>query len=404
MSHFTTTRLDESALGRLLAELGDAARLHRFDVAPNPCVGAAVLAGERVVARGVHAAWGGPHAEIMALAAAREAALQGGPDAASWDTLVVTLEPCSSRGKTGPCTEAILATGIRRVVVGALDPDPRHRGDGLRLLQEAGLEVELMPRAAPLERISPHFTRWVSPDRLRRPRPWTIAKWAQTRSGQLVPPADVGGGRWISGPQSLDEVHVLRGRVDAIVTGVTTVLADNPRFSVRPPGDPAQPPLRVVLDSYLRTPADGRLFEAPAPGEGAGRLHVLCQAGASGPRHRLLVDAGAVVTGLHASENDHISLWDVQAWLWDQGVRRVLLEAGPVLLTRYFELGFVDQVRVYTGNVMGGQGESMGPWLAKLRMEERLDRELGPDSVLEAFVGPPSRGMPPPPPHLQPAR
>jgi diaminohydroxyphosphoribosylaminopyrimidine deaminase/5-amino-6-(5-phosphoribosylamino)uracil reductase len=89
---------------------------------------------------------------------------------------------------------------------------------------------------------------------VRRPRPWTIAKWAQTRTGQVIPPEGVGGGRWISGPESLREVQVLRGRVDALVTGVGTVLADDPRFTVRPPGDPRRPPLRIVLDSRLRTP------------------------------------------------------------------------------------------------------------------------------------------------------
>jgi diaminohydroxyphosphoribosylaminopyrimidine deaminase/5-amino-6-(5-phosphoribosylamino)uracil reductase len=201
-----------------------------------------------------------------------------------------------------------------------------------------------------------------------------------------VPPPHVGGGRWISGPASLDEVHVLRGRVDAIVTGVSTVLADDPRFSVRPPGDPDRPPLRVVLDSYLRTPAEGRLFEPAGPGEGRGKLHVLCQAGANAGRHRALEAAGATVTGLHANEHDRISLRDVQEWLWAQGARRVLLEAGPVLLSRYIELGFVDQVRIYTGNVSGGQGESMATWIQHMKLQERLDREVEGDSVLEAFL------------------
>jgi diaminohydroxyphosphoribosylaminopyrimidine deaminase/5-amino-6-(5-phosphoribosylamino)uracil reductase len=226
----------------------------------------------------------------------------------------------------------------------------------------------------------------VDRDRLRRPRPWTIAKWAQTRSGQLRPPEDVGGGRWISGPDALREVHVLRGRVDAIVTGVTTVLNDDPRLSVRPPGDSSKPPLRVVLDSYLRTPPTSRLFAPPATGEGAGELHILCQAGADGGRFRALEAAGAHVTGLHSSEEDQVALRDVQEWLWQRGVRRVLLEAGPRLLSRYFAQGFVDQIRVYTGSVSGGRGDSMAAWLTQLRLEGRIDREIGPDSVLESFV------------------
>jgi diaminohydroxyphosphoribosylaminopyrimidine deaminase/5-amino-6-(5-phosphoribosylamino)uracil reductase len=382
MTQATSDSLNETYLRELLTELGDQARRRRFEVAPNPCVGAAVLAQGHVVARGFHEYWGGPHAEINAFAAAERAGVA--PDV--WDTLVVTLEPCSSVGKTPPCVEAIARTGIKRVVVGALDPDPRHRGAGLKQLQDAGVEVELVPNAAPLERVTPHFLRWIEVDRVRRPRPWTIAKWAQTRSGQLSPPANIGAGRWISGPESLREVHVLRGRVDAIVTGVTTVLADDPRFSVRPPGDASHPPLRVILDSYLRTPPHGRLFEAPGLGEGAGPIHVVCQAGANAARHVALTEAGAEVTGLHASAEDHVALRDVQEWLWTRGVRRVLLEAGPQLLSRYLEAGFVDQIRVYTGNVFGGRGDSLAPWLATAKLEERADREVGPDSVFEAFL------------------
>jgi len=378
--------LDETFLRALLAELGREARAWRFEVAPNPCVGAAVLAGERVVARGHHRAWGGDHAEIEALAAARA----GDVPPAQWDTLVITLEPCSSQGKTPPCTEAILAaardSGLRRVIVGALDPDPRHRGQGLTRLRDAGLEVLLVERATPLETVAPHFLAWNRLERQRRPRPWIVAKWAQTRSGHLTPPADVGDGRWISGEESLHEVHVLRGRVDAIVTGVSTVLADDPRLSVRAPGETARPPLRVVLDSYLRTPVDGRLLAPLQPGELAGPVHILCQAGANAARHRALEAAGAHVTGLHASEDDHVRLRDVVEWLWAQGVRRALLEAGPELVARTIDTGFVDQVRIYTGNVSGGRGDSLAALLSRLRLQDRLERELGDDSVLEGFL------------------
>jgi len=258
---------------------------------------------------------------------------------------------------------------------------------GLRILREQGVDVELIEEAAPL-RPAPYFVRWTGTERLRRPRPWTIAKWAQTRSGQLVPPPEVGGGRWISGPESLAEVHVLRSHVDAIVSGVSTVLRDDPRFTVRPPAHATRAPMRVILDSYLRTPPTSRLFAPPAPGEAAGPVHVLCSGSANPERYRALVAAGATVTSLHSDEDDRLRLRDVQAWLWSQGVRRTLLETGPQLLTRYFEHGFVDQVRVYTGNVNGGQGESMAQWLTSLSFEARLDRECGDDSVFEAFVVP----------------
>ena len=382
MIHGLTESLDDALLTRLLAELGVEAASHRFAVAPNPCVGAAVLSGGRVVATGFHGRWGGPHAEVLALAAAE----RSGVPSEEWDLLLVTLEPCSSTGKTPPCVEAILASGIPRVVVGALDPDSRHRGRGLEQLRDAGREVYLMEGEARLEEISPHFLAWTSADRLSRPRPWTIAKWAQTRTGQLLPPEEVGEGRWISCDESREEVQLLRGRVDAIVTGVNTVLADDPRLTVRLPGDPSRPPLRVVLDSYLRTPTDARLFACPAEGEGAGAVHILTLAGSNAPRWNALAEVGAEVHGLHGEAGDHVSLREVQEWLWDQGVRRALLEAGPTLLQEMLERFFVDQLLVFTDGINGGRGVSMGPWLSSAKILQRLDRESGADAVLEGFL------------------
>lgn len=389
MTNSPADLLDEARLRALLAELGRDATRFRFDVAPNPCVGAAVLSNGEVVARGYHQVWGEAHAEVNVLDDAERLGVRG--DAI--DALVVTLEPCSSHGKTPPCVERIVKSGVRVVVVGERDPDPRHRGAGIELLRAHGLEVVELPGAAPLARVSPHFVAWTDNERLRRPRPWTIAKWAQTRTGQLVPPSGVGGGRWISGHDALEEVQVLRGRVDAIVTGVGTVLADDPRFTVRPPGNLAKPPRRIVLDSHLRTPPDALILRTPAAGEKAagGPVTILCVGGASTERHRALVEAGADVHALHVATDDGVSLRDVQTWLSEQGCRRVLLEAGPRLLSHYLTSGFADQVRVYTGAVNGGQGPSMGMQLSQLKLVERLDREIAQDAVLEAFLLPQHR-------------
>lgn len=379
-----STLIRESAeISALLAELGREARTFRFDIAPNPCVGAAVLSQGRVLGRGFHERWGGPHAEIRAF----EAAARSGVPEDEWDTLVVTLEPCSSSGKTPPCVDAVLARGIRRVVCGALDPDPRHRGQGLEKLEAAGVEIVLVRGASPLEDVSPHFLEWMKRERLRRPRPWTIAKWAQTRSGQLTPPPDTGDGRWISCPESLAEVQILRGRVDAILTGVGTVRADDPRFTVRPPGNASNPPARVVLDSFLRTPPTSRLFAAPTEeGEAGGPVHILCLGGLDANRREALTQVGATLHNLHASEERQISLREVQAWCWEKGYRRVLLEAGPTLLSSYFEAGFLDQVRVYTGSINGGEGPSMGLTVANSKLYDRMDGECGEDARFQAFL------------------
>jgi len=276
---------------------------------------------------------------------------------------------------------------VRRVLVGELDPDARHRGRGLTLLRAAGVEVDALVGAASLTRVAPHFLRWNEYERVRRPRPWLIAKWAQTRSGHLVPPSDVGEGRWISSPESLREVQVLRSHVDAIVTGVGTVKADDPRLSVRYPADIARAPLRIVLDSELSTPPTARLFAEPEGGESSGPVFLLCRAGANAQRHRALLDVGARIHGLRPGDDGRVSLREAVAWMWRFGVRRAVLEAGATLQRAFFDAGFVDQLRVYTGAVNGGRGESLGPLLTGTELHERLLREVGPDAVLEAFPG-----------------
>ena len=391
-------------IGSVLRELAAGAYRYRFEVAPNPCVGAAVLSGGRVLARGFHEAWGGPHAEVHALAAARDTNVPP----SDWDTLVVTLEPCSSAGKTGPCVEAILEAGIGHVVVGAIDPDPRHAGTGIEALRAAGVEVEVFPcrpearGSWALEAIAPHFLRWTSRERLRRPRPWVVAKWAQTRTGQLTPPEDVGEGRWISGPESLAEVQVLRGRVDAILTGIGTVTADDPRLSVRAPGDVGSPPLRAVLDSTLTMGSEtygGRMLapldtvEAAAGREAAGQVLVYCLPGPKAERHRALSEVGAEVVTIPGDDEGLLSLWAALEDLWERGCRRVLLEAGPTLIQAFHEAGLLDQVRIYSGDVSSGRGPSLASLVETLvtahfgRDAEvaRLDRESGADVVLELF-------------------
>ncbi len=372
-------------LSRLLVELGEEARAFRFAAAPNPCVGAVVLdsSGEEL-GRGFHRRWGAKHAEISAMAAAEAA----GHPKERWHTLVVTLEPCSTAGKTGACTDAILAAGFSRLVVGCLDPSPEHRGRGLQLLDEHGLDVQFQPTGPPLEEVAPHFLRWIDYERLRRPRPWMIAKWAQTRSGHLTPPAEIGDGRWISGPDALAEVHQLRAGVDAILTGVGTVKADDPRLTVRGVPGATKAPMRIVLDTELSTPPDARLFEEPEAGALGGPVVLLCRAGANAKRHRDLLEAGARIHGLRPDAEGHVALREALAWMWRFDIRRAMLESGPTLIQALFEAGFVDQLRIYTGDVSGGEGDTLGPLIGRLRLDQRLEREVGPDAVLEGFPQP----------------
>ena len=184
-----------------------------------------------------------------------------------------------------------------------------------------------------------------------------------------------------------DEVQHLRAGVDAILVGVDTVIADDPRLTVRPPGQARSgAPLRVVLDSWLRTPPDARLFQACQEHELGGSVVVLSLPATDVARRRALEAAGAEVVEIRGSGRTRLHLRSVHEWLWERGLRRVLLETGPTLLRAHLEAGFVDQVRVISGNVRGGRGQSLADWLASTKLLERLDREVAPDSVFEAFL------------------
>ena len=212
-------------------------------VEPNPQVGAVVLdAHGAVVGAGWHERFGGPHAEVMAIASAGAAARGG--------TLVVTLEPCCHHGKTPPCTDAIIAAGVSRVVIGVEDPFPQVSGGGVAALRRAGIDVETGVLAEAAARLSAPFRRLVVDG-----RPWVIAKWAMSLDGRIA--AAGGDSRWISGEASRALVHTLRGRVDAIMVGIGTALADDPLLTARPPGP--RTALRVVVDSRARLPTESRL-------------------------------------------------------------------------------------------------------------------------------------------------
>jgi diaminohydroxyphosphoribosylaminopyrimidine deaminase/5-amino-6-(5-phosphoribosylamino)uracil reductase len=167
---------------------------------------------------------------------------------------------------------------------------------------------------------------------------------------------------------------------------VGTVLSDNPRLSVRPPGNTQQPPARVVLDAWLRTPPESKLFAPPGEGEAAGPVFILCLPGSNVVRWRALEQAGATIVEIRGEDRKHLRLLDVQSWLATQGYSRVMLETGPTLLRRYLDSGLVDQVRVVTGHVRGGEGQSLADWIQEARLKQPMMRECGPDSVMEAFL------------------
>ncbi len=211
-------------------------------VEPNPMVGCVIARGAEIVGEGRHRRFGGDHAEVEALRLV-------GPRAAG-ATLYVTLEPCCHFGKTPPCTGAILAAGVRRVVAAMSDPFPQVAGGGAAELRAAGVEVELGLLEDDARRLNAPYLKLIQ-----RGRPWVIAKWAMTLDGKIA--TRTGASRWISGAQSRRAVHALRGRMDAIVVGRETALHDDPLLTARPPGP--RTPLRIVLDTRASLRNDSQL-------------------------------------------------------------------------------------------------------------------------------------------------
>src|SRR5262245_57065762 len=213
-------------------------------VEPNPLVGAVVVRDGRLVGEGWHRRYGEAHAEVNALHEAGEAARGA--------TLYVTLEPCCHHGKTPPCTDAVLRFGVRRVVAAMTDPFPRVAGGGVERLRTAGLEVETGLLEADARRLNAPYLKLLATG-----RPYVHAKWAMTLDGKLA--TRTGDSKWISSDASRRRVHELRGRMDAILVGIGTALADDPLLTARPPGP--RTARRIVLDSRLRLPPTSRLVQ-----------------------------------------------------------------------------------------------------------------------------------------------
>lgn len=286
---------------------------------PNPVVGCVVLdVGGAVAGEGWHAHAGGPHAEVVALAAAGDAARDG--------TALVTLEPCNHTGRTGPCVAALLAAGVRRVVVAVRDPNPVAAG-GAVALRAAGVDVEVGLLAA---EATEGNIGWLTA--VRRGRPYLIWKFAATLDGRSA--AADRSSRWITGPTARADVHRLRATVDAVIAGAATVAADDPHLTTRDAAGALAPrqPLRVVVDSTGRTPASARVRDAAA----ATWIATVAEVGAD-PTGR--VDVAALLDRLH-----------------QRGCRRVLTEGGPTLAGALLRAQLVDQVVGYLAPSLLGSG------------------------------------------------
>ncbi len=316
---------------RALAE----AERGRGAVEPNPLVGAVVVLNGEVIAVGHHARFGGPHAEVVALERAGELARGA--------TAFVTLEPCCHQGKTPPCVDALLKAGVARVVAAMRDPFPKVAGGGFARLRAAGVEVEVGVLEAEAHVLNGPYLK-----RIATGRPWVIAKWAMTLDGKIA--ARTGQSSWISGPRSRAAVHEVRGRMDAIVVGIGTALADDPQLTARPPGPRVA--TRVVLDTHARLPIHSHLVntarEVP--------LIVAVGEGALVDRVDRLVSLGVEVLKLR-----DCSPGPLLDELGRRGMTNVLVEGGGRVLGSFFDAGEVNEVDVFVAPIIEGGSHEFTP-------------------------------------------
>ena len=341
---------------------------------PNPRVGCVIGHQDgRILGRGATQQAGGPHAEVMAL---RDASAAGHSvrGATAW----VTLEPCAHHGRTPPCCDALIAAGITRVVVALADPFPAVNGTGMARLRAAGIEVVMASAeiAAAAHDLNVGFF-----SRVQRGRPWLRLKIAASLDGTTA--LHNGRSQWITGEDARRDGHAWRRRASAVLTGIGTVLADNPRLDVRLVPTPAQP-LRVVLDSRFQLPATSRLLDAP------GKVLVIGAAD-PGPAAQALRERGAELRVAPGAAGQ-VDLAAMLKLLADRGVNELHVEAGARLNGALLQAGLVDEVLLYLAPMLLGAGlpmAAMGPFdsLARqVRLQGLRCEPVGADLRLRARV------------------
>lgn len=354
MTTFTATDHAMMADALRLAERG------AFTTKPNPMVGCVVARGEAVVGEGWHQRKGGPHAEVHAL--------QMAGDASRGATAYVTLEPCAHTGSTGPCADALIAAGVARVVAAMRDPFAQVDGKGFATLAAAGIVVEHGLMEAQARELNRGFL-----SRVERGRPWLRVKLAMSLDGRTAMAS--GESKWISGEPARVDVMRWRARSGAILTASGTVLADDPRLTVRFDDDTAfVPPLRVVLDAGLATVARGRVREGDAP-------TLYLHAPDAKPPQGLAAEHAAV-----ARVAGGLDLRAVLAELARRDINEVQVEAGATLAGALFAAGLVDELLLYVAPLLLGDaarpllgGLGIDAMAARLRMKVVDSRTVGDD-------------------------
>jgi diaminohydroxyphosphoribosylaminopyrimidine deaminase/5-amino-6-(5-phosphoribosylamino)uracil reductase len=345
-------------------------------VSPNPMVGAVVVKGGEIVGRGYHRRAGLPHAEVEAL---RQAG-----DAARGADLYVTLEPCNHQGRTPPCTRAILAAGIKKVVMATRDPNPQVTGGGADFLVSRGVKTEVGLLGAQARRLNEAWFKWVATG-----RPWVIAKAACSLDGKIA--TYTGESQWLTGEAARAFGHRLRHQADAILVGLNTLLSDDPQLTTRLPGRRGKDPVRVILDSRLGLPLTARVLhlDSPAPtwlactGEGA----------KDKKKVKALKELDAEVLVL-PGEDGRVALQPLLRFLGRRQVQSVLVEGGAETLGSFFDQRLVDQFFFFYAPLFLGGKTAPGPLAGRgvahladaLPARDLTLRRLDPDLLISGYL------------------
>ncbi|WP_455216917.1 bifunctional diaminohydroxyphosphoribosylaminopyrimidine deaminase/5-amino-6-(5-phosphoribosylamino)uracil reductase RibD [Kaarinaea lacus] len=328
---------------------------------PNPRVGCILVKQGNVIGEGWHERAGEPHAEIMALNSIEGYAGTTSKNEAKGAVAYVSLEPCCHHGKTPPCSDAFIEAGVSRVVVAMEDPNPRVAGKGIEQLRAAGIEVETGIMTAQAEALNPGFIH-----RMRHGRPYVRCKMAMSLDGRTAMAS--GESQWITGEAARRDVHRLRARSSAIVTGVSSVHADDPSMNARVENEEILQPLRVVLDSQLSMNSNAKM--ASLPGK-----TVVCTVSQDRKKIGELESSGIEVVQL-GEDNGKVSLVALMDYFNKQQVNEVMVEAGPTLSGAFLQAGYVDELVVYMApSLLGGDARGLFslPGLVEMKDQVNLD-------------------------------
>ena len=307
---------------------------------PNPMVGAVIVKNGRIIGKGYHKKCGELHAERNAIASLTESA-EGA-------TIYVTLEPCCHYGKTPPCTEAIIEQKIKRVVIGSRDPNPKVSGKGIKMLQEAGIEVIEDFMREECDRLNPVFFHYITTK-----TPYVVMKYAMTLDGKIA--TKTGASKWITGEAARAEVQHMRHRYMGIMAGIGTVLADDPMLNVRVEG--WKSPIRILCDSGLRIPLDGQIVKSA----GKYRTIVAYADSENTEAKRKRLHEMGVETICCPDENNQVDLKKLMKYLGDEGIDSILLEGGGTLNDSALRAGIVQEVQAFIAPKLFGGMNSKTP-------------------------------------------